>query len=50
MQRLIAYLMSIAMTAGGFAARMTGDTKAEQLMAQARAALGGEKNLNKVQG
>jgi hypothetical protein len=49
-QRLIAYLMSIAMTAGGFAARMTGDTKAEQLMAQARAALGGEKNLNKVQG
>ena len=40
----------MAMTAGGFAARMAGDSKAEQLMAQARAALGGEKNLNKVQG
>jgi hypothetical protein len=40
----------MAMTAGGFAARMAGDNKAEQLMAQARAALGGEKNLNKVQG
>ena len=50
MQRLIVYLMSLAMTAGGFAARAAGDTKAEQLMAQARAALGGEKNLNKVQG
>jgi hypothetical protein len=42
--------MSIAMTAGGYAARATGDAKAEQLMAQARAALGGEKGLNKVQG
>jgi len=38
------------MTAGGYAARAAGDTKAEQLLAQARAALGGEKNLNKVQG
>ena len=35
---------------GGFAAGAAGDTKAETLMAQARAALGGEKNLNKVQG
>ncbi len=50
MQRLIVYLMTLAMTAGGFAARAAGDTKAEQLMAQARAALGGEKNLSKVQG
>jgi hypothetical protein len=49
-QRLIVYLMTLAMTAGGFAARAAGDTKAEQLMAQARAALGGEKNLSKVQG
>jgi hypothetical protein len=48
-QRLIVYLMSLAMTAGGFAAA-AGDTKAEQLMAQARAALGGEKALAKVQG
>ena len=50
MQRLIVFLMSIAMTAGGYAARATGDAKAEQLMTQARAALGGEKNLSKVQG
>lgn len=50
MQRLIVSLISLAMTLGGFAARAAGDTKAEQLLAQARAALGGEKNLNKVQG
>ena len=50
MQRMIVYLLSLAMTAGGYAARAAGDAKAEQLMAQARAALGGEKNLNKVQG
>jgi len=49
-QRLIICLLSLAMTAGGYAARAAGDAKAEQLMAQARAALGGEKNLNKVQG
>jgi hypothetical protein len=49
-QRLIVYLMTLAMTAGGYAARAAGDSKAEQLMAQARAALGGEKNLSKVQG
>src|SRR5258706_9680620 len=47
---MILCLLSLAMTAGGYAARAAGDTKAEQLMAQARAALGGEKNLNKVQG
>lgn len=49
MQRLIVSLISLAMTLGGFAARAAGDPKAEQLLAQARAALGGEKNLNKVQ-
>jgi hypothetical protein len=49
-QRLIALVISLAMTAGGYAARAAGDTKAEQLLAQARAALGGEKNLNTVQG
>jgi hypothetical protein len=49
-QKLFAILISLAMTAGGYAARAAGDTKAEQLLAQARAALGGEKNLNKVQG
>jgi len=50
MQRLIVYVVWLAMTFGGFAARAAGDTKAEQLLAQARAALGGDKNLNKVQG
>jgi hypothetical protein len=52
MQRLIVYVISLAMTlaAGGFAARAAGDAKAEQLLAQARAALGGDKNLKTVQG
>ena len=50
MERVIALLMMFAMTAGGWAARAAGDTRGERLMAQARAALGGEKNLNKVQG
>ena len=50
MQRLIVSLISLAMTLGGLAARAAGDTKAEQLMAQARAALGGDKNLARVQG
>src|SRR5439155_25629490 len=49
-QRVIVYLMTLAMTAGGYAAREAGDTEAEQLMAQARAALGGDENLNSVQG
>jgi len=50
MQRLIVSLISLAMTLGGFAARAAGDAKAEQLLAQARAALGGEKNMSRVQG
>ena len=50
MQRLMVLVMSIAMTAGGYAARAAGDAKAEGLLAQARAALGGEKTLGKVQG
>ena len=50
MQRLIASLIALAVTLGGFAARAAGDTKSEQLLAQARAALGGDKTLNKVQG
>jgi hypothetical protein len=49
MQRLMVSLISLAMTLGGFAARVAGDTKSEQLLAQARAALGGDSNLNKVQ-
>jgi hypothetical protein len=47
---MMAYLLSLAMTAGGFAARAAGDTRAEQLMAQARTALGGGRNLDRVQG
>jgi hypothetical protein len=50
MQRVMVYLMSLLLTLGSFVARAAGDTKAEQLLAQARAALGGEKNLNKVKG
>src|SRR5467141_2949321 len=50
MQWLIVSLISLAMTLGGLAARTAGDTKSEQLLAQARAALGGDRNLNKVQG
>ena len=50
MQRLIVSLISLAMTLGGFAARISGDAKAEQLLAQARAALGGDSNLARVQG
>jgi len=47
---LIASVISLAMTLGGFAARAAGDTKAEQILAQARAALGGDKSLGRVQG
>ena len=50
MQRLIVSLISLAMTLGGIAARVDGDTKAEELLAQARQALGGDRSLNKVQG
>src|SRR5215213_6093588 len=50
MQRLIVSLISLAMTLGGVAARVAGDAKSEQLMAQARAALGGDSTLAKVQG
>ena len=50
MQRLTIYFLSLALTIGGYVARAAGDTRAEQLMAQARAALGGDKNLNKVKG
>src|SRR3989454_10426657 len=50
MQRLGIYLVSLALTLGGYAARAAGDTKAADLLAQARAALGGESKLSKVQG
>jgi len=50
MQRLFAILFSAALTLGGYAARAAGDTKAAELLAQARAALGGDSRLSKVQG
>lgn len=50
MERFLAILFSLAMTLGGYAARAAGDTKASELLAQARAALGGENTLSKVQG
>jgi len=49
-QWLMASMISLAMALGGLAARMEGDAKSAELIAQARAALGGEKNLNAVQG
>jgi hypothetical protein len=50
MQRLAIYLFSLALTLGGYAARAAGDSKAAELLAQARAALGGDAKLAKVQG
>src|SRR4030095_6250915 len=50
MQRLGIYLFSLALTFGGYAARAAGDSKAAELLAQARAALGGDAKLAKVQG
>jgi hypothetical protein len=50
MQWLMVSVISLAMTLGSIAARMEGDAKAAQLLTQARAALGGEKNLARVQG
>jgi len=50
MQRILTCVMSLALTFGGYAARAAGDTKAAQLLADARSALGGERALSKVQG
>lgn len=50
MQRFFALLFSAALTLGGYAARAAGDAKAAALLAQARAALGGDAKLSKVQG
>lgn len=49
MQRIVVYLFSLALTLGGYAARAAGDTKAAELLAQARAAIGGETKVSKVQ-
>ena len=50
MQRLIVSLVSLGMMVGGLIAGSEGDTKTEALLKQARAALGGESKLAKVQG
>ena len=50
MQRLFVALISLAFTFGGFAARAAGDARAAELLAQARAALGGEGKLAQVSG
>src|SRR5262249_558146 len=50
MQWLTVAVISLAMTLGSLAARIEGDARAAKLLAQAREALGGEKNLAKVQG
>lgn len=50
MQRLLSFLITLGMAAGSFTARAVGDTKAAELLAQARAAIGGEKAIAKVQG
>jgi len=49
MQRIISFLIASAMALGGYAARASGDSKAAELLAQARAAIGGDK-VSKVQG
>ena len=50
MQRLVNLLLALAMTFGSWSARAAGDSKAADLLAQARAAIGGEKPLAKVKG
>lgn len=48
MTRLLGYLLMTALSAGGFFAQAAGDTRAADLLQQARAALGGEAALNGV--
>src|SRR5262245_63228551 len=49
MQRILVLFFSLAMTFGGYAARAAGDSKAAELLAQARKVLGGESKLSNVQ-
>lgn len=49
MERLLGYLLMTALSLAGFAAQTTGDTKAAELLSQARTALGGGANLENVQ-
>jgi len=50
MQRVVTSMLSLAFMLASVIANVSGDTRASELLAQARAALGGEKNLAKVQG
>lgn len=50
MQRLLAGLISLGMMAGSVIAGARGDAKTAELLAQARAALGGEKPLANIRG
>jgi len=50
MLRILASLFSLFLTVAGFVAEISGDTRAAELLAQARAALGGERTLTQVQG
>jgi hypothetical protein len=49
MQRILSFLIAAGMALGGYAARAAGDAKASELLAQARAAIGGDKAA-RVQG
>jgi hypothetical protein len=49
MERLIGYVLMTMLTLGGYAAQVAGDAKAADLLKQARAALGGDAALEKVQ-
>jgi hypothetical protein len=49
MQWMISFLIATAMALGGYAARAAGDAKAAELLARARAAIGGDK-VARVQG
>jgi len=50
MPRILMSLFSLFLTLAGFVAQISGDARTSELLAQARAALGGEKTLAKVHG
>jgi hypothetical protein len=50
MNRFVVSILSLALTFAGFIARASGDARTTQLLAQARAAVGGESKLAKIQG
>lgn len=50
MERILMSVIALALTLGSYAARAAGDSKAAELLAQARAAIGGEQQIARVQG